>query len=403
MEGERQAGSGRFDAQAFRAEVREFCETGLPADLAEKIRRQDYFSREDRVQWQQLLHRRGWFVGDWPVAYGGAGWGPTQRLVLIEELERAGTPWLTHFGFSFVGPVIYTFGTHDQKARYLPDIRESKTWWCQGFSEPGAGSDLASVSTYAERVGDHYVVTGQKTWTTMAQWADRMFCLVRTQRCERRQQGISFLLIDLRSPGVTVRPIRTIDGVHHVNEVFLDAVRVPVEDRVGEEGDGWQLARFIVGRERLLVAELGKARRLLDEFTELGQVLQDGDRPLADTPTFRLRRAQLEVQLHSLRASAYAIAADMECGRGGESDASLLKIRGSEMQQAILDAVVSALGIPGLAFQPEAIHAGYTGTVHGPAAAPALVYDHFYSRATSIYGGSNEIQRGIVARAQLGL
>ncbi|SER11193.1 Acyl-CoA dehydrogenase [Solimonas aquatica] len=403
MDGDGQVGKGRFDERAFRAEVREFCANGIPDELAEKIRRHAYFSKEDRVQWQRLLHARGWFVGDWPVAYGGGGWGPVQRLVLIEELERAGTPWLTHFGFSFVGPVIYTFGSEAQKARYLPGIRESKTWWCQGFSEPGAGSDLASVATFAERDGDHYIVSGQKTWTTMAQWADKMFCLVRTQRCERRQQGISFLLIDLRSPGVTVRPIQTIDGIRHVNEVFLDAVRVPVQDRVGEEGDGWKLARFIVGRERLLVAELGKARRLLDRLTALGLELKDGDLPLGETPAFRLRLAQLEVQLHSLRTSAYAIAQDMERAGGAESDASLLKIRGSEMQQAILDAVISALGATGLAFQPEAILAEFAGEVHGLEEAPALIFDHLYSRATSIYGGSNEIQRGIVAKAQLGL
>lgn len=403
MEGEKRTGYSRFDAQTFRAQVRDFCASDIPEDLASKIRRHEYFSKDDRVRWQRLLNQRGWFVGDWPEAYGGCGWGPTQRLVLIEELERAGTPWLTHFGFSFVGPVIYTFGSDAQKARYLADIRESRTWWCQGFSEPGAGSDLASVSTFAECVGDHYVVSGQKTWTTMAQWADKMFCLVRTQRTERRQQGISFLLIDLRSPGVTVRPIRTIDGVHHVNEVFLDSVRVPVEDRVGEEGDGWKLARFIVGRERLLVAELGKARRLLDQLAALGQVVKDGSRLLAETPAFRLRLAQLEVQLNSLRTAAYAIAADMERGLGSESDASLLKIRGSEMQQAILDSVISVLGISGLAFQPAAILADFAGAIHGHPMTPPLVFDHLYSRATSIYGGSNEIQRGIVAKMQFGL
>lgn len=392
-----------FDPQQFRAEVRAFCRDSLPPDLAAKSRRHEYFSKEDRIRWQRILHARGWYAGHWPQAYGGQGWGPLQRFICVEELEYTGTPWLTHFGISFAGPVIYTFGSDSQKQRYLPGILNSDTWWCQGFSEPGAGSDLASLRTRAVRHGDHYRVTGQKTWTTMAQWSDMMFCLVRTGAEKRPQQGISFLLIDLKSPGVTVRPIATIDRCHHINEVFLDDVEVPVGNLVGREGDGWTCTKFIVSNERLLVTELGKAKRLLEELRVLAAMTRDGDRFVAETFSFRRRLAELEVQLATLEALAYAAVSAAEGGVAPGPAASVLKIRGSEMQQAIFDAIIEVLGHGGLAFQTEAIAAECHAYRHGPESQAGLLFEHLHSRATSIYGGSNEIQRHILAKAVLGL
>jgi alkylation response protein AidB-like acyl-CoA dehydrogenase len=325
-----------------------------------------------------------------------------QRFIFIEELERAGTPWLTHFGTSFLGPVLCAFGNEAQRARFLGPIRDSTEWWCQGFSEPGSGSDLASLKLRADRIGEtSYRVNGQKTWTTMAQWADWIFCLVRTQAGGRPQQGISFLLIDLKSPGVTVRPIETFDGLHHVNEVFFDDVEVPLENLVGKEGEGWAIAKFIVSRERLLVTEIGKAFHLLSELHTIAASLKEGSQRLSDTPAFRRRAAELEVLYRTLRATAYAAVLEAEAGREHAIDASLLKIRGSELQQAIHEAMTDLLARDGLAFQTEGIAADITGYQHGDTRLPGLLHEHLHSRAASIYGGSNEIQRGIIAKTAL--
>ncbi len=374
-----------FDPEAFRAEVRDFCARALPLDLREKAEANVYFTKEDRIRWQRILHAQGWFAAHWPSAHGGADWGQLQRFILIEELEYAGTPWLTHFGTSFAGPLLCAFGTDAQRAAHLPGILNSTTWWCQGFSEPEAGSDLASVRTVAVLDGDDYVVTGQKTWTTMAQWADMMFALVRTDRTAGRHDGLSLILIDLASPGVSIRPIATIDGLRHVNEVFLDDVRVPRANLVGSEGDGWRCTRFIVGAERPLVTELGKARRLYDELIALACSAKRRD------AAFRHHVAELGVRLEALRALAYAAAARAEDGPHADVDASMLKIRGSELQQALLGAILEAKGRAGLLAPSEGGEAGYR-----PAA--GLVADHLHARATSIYGGSNEIQANIIAR-----
>jgi alkylation response protein AidB-like acyl-CoA dehydrogenase len=377
-----------FDPEAFRAEVRDFCARALPPDLRAKAEANVYFTKEDRVRWQRLLQARGWFAAHWPSAHGGADWGQLQRFILIEELEYAGTPWLTHFGISFAGPLLCAFGTQAQRAAHLPGILNSTVWWCQGFSEPGAGSDLASVQTGAVLDGDEYVVTGQKTWTTMAQWADMMFALVRTDREAGRHEGLSLILIDLTSPGVTIRPIATIDGLRHVNEVFLDDVRVPCGNLVASEGDGWRCTRFIVGMERPLVTELGKARRLYDALLALGYG------PGSFDAAFRYQVAELGVRLEALRALAYAAAARAHDGPHADTDASMLKIRGSELQQALLGAILEAGARDGLLAPAEGGEEGYR-----PAA--GLVADHLHARATSIYGGSNEIQANIIARAVL--
>jgi alkylation response protein AidB-like acyl-CoA dehydrogenase len=377
---------GRFEPEAFREEVRDFCASALPPDLRVKADANIYFTKEDRVRWQRLLLDRGWLAAHWPSAHGGADWGSLQRLILIEELEFAGTPWLTHFGVSFMGPLLCAFGNDEQRAAYLPGIRNSTTWWCQGFSEPGAGSDLASVQTSAVPCGNDYVVTGQKTWTTMAQWADMMFALVRTDREVARHGGLSLILIDLASPGISIKPIATIDGQRHINEVFLEDVRVPRGNLVGGEGGGWKCAKFIVGMERPLVTELGKARRLYDELISMGCSSNPGD------PAFRYHVAELGVRLNALRALAYRAASRADEGRGSPIDASILKIRGSALQQALLGAILEAKGSSAMLAPSEGYHDGYKP-------ASGLVAEHLHARAASIYGGSNEIQANIIARA----
>lgn len=398
---ERAAATASFDASAFRQEVRRFCREGMPADIAAMASKNQYFDREQRVRWQRLLAETGWFTAHWPRAHGGQDWGHLQRLILIEELERAGTPWIAHFGVSFIGPVLIEFGSPEQQQHYLPGVINSDTWWAQGFSEPGAGSDLGSLATRAVREGDGYRVNGQKTWTTMAQWADMLFCLVRTSQTQRRSDGISMLLIDLKSPGVTVRPIETYDGCHHVNEVFLEDVFVPAENLVGREGQGWAMARFIVERERLLVTEIGRAHRFLHELHALAAKVCDGGKPVSQSPSFRRRAAQLEVRYQALRATVYAAAIAADEGRHHPVDPSLLKIRGSELQQGILDAAIELVERGGLAYQRTALFGDIAGGSRGGAGIPGLVFDHLHSRMTSIYGGSNEIQRGIIAKALL--
>ncbi|MEP7244517.1 MAG: acyl-CoA dehydrogenase family protein [Gammaproteobacteria bacterium] len=384
--------SARFDAQEFRSEVREFCRTHLPPDLAAKARDYTYFTKEDRVRWQRVLHERGWFAGHWPREFGGQGWGPTQRFIAIEELEYAGTPWLTHFGVSFAGPLLYSFGTTQQRQRFLPGILDSTAWWCQGFSEPSAGSDLASARTRARREGEYYIVDGQKTWATMAQWADMMFALVRTSDAQPKQRGLSILLIDLQSPGVTVRPIPTIDARAHVNDVFLDQVRVPAANLVGSEGQGWECVRYIVNNERLLVTELGKARRYFETLVKSGSTDDLLGRRLRASRSFARHVAELEVRLECLRALAGEAMAAAEGGRPAGVDASVLKIRGSQMQQALLEALVDALGMQGLPAPSD-------GVGHHHTVLAGMLADHLYARASSIYGGSNEIQANIIARS----
>lgn len=389
-----------FDANEFRAEIRDFCHREFPADLAEKARTHVYFSKDDRVRWQRILHARGWFAGHWPAAYGGSDWGALQRFILIEELELAGTPWLTHFGISFAGPLIYTYGSDEQQARFLPGILRSDTWWCQGFSEPGAGSDLAAVKTHAVRQGEYYIVSGQKTWCTMAHWADMMFALVRTSGDGRPHSGLSILLIDLHDPDVKVSAIATMDGGHHINDVFLDQVKVPVTSLVGAEGDGWKCAKFIVGNERPLVTELGKAKRLFNLLRELGSAGSNFMRAYPPA-CWRRRLVELEIQLTALEALAYD-AFDNPAAGSDHVTASMLKIRGSQLQQALFAAVIEVLGYSGLTFEPNVLEGEASSSLGGSELASRLAFEHLYSRATSIYGGSNEIQLHIIAKALFG-
>jgi alkylation response protein AidB-like acyl-CoA dehydrogenase len=390
-------------AERFRAEVREFCASALPAALKHKVARNLVLEKEDYLSYLRVLERRGWVVGHWPAEYGGCGWSPLERFVFEEETALAGAPWLIPFGVNYVGPVIYTFGSEAQKRRFLPAIRDSSEWWAQGYSEPGAGSDLAGLRTRAMRDGEHYVVTGQKTWTTYVQWADWMFCLVRTGSDAPPQSGISFLLVDMRSPGITIRPIATMDGYHHVNEVFFDAVRVPVENLVGAEGKGWTYAKFLLANERMLVSEVGRSARQLLRLQVIAARAERGGRPLRDDPSFARRLAELELKLFVLQASCYSALAETIRGADPSAAASIMKLRGSELRQEIAEALVDALGLAGIVFDPRSVAGEGAASPFGESDSPGIVRDHFHSRAATIYGGSNEIQRNILAKAALGL
>jgi alkylation response protein AidB-like acyl-CoA dehydrogenase len=384
-------------AEAFRAEVCAFCANELPPGLTRKVFRNLVLEKEDYLEYLHLLARKGWSVGHWPREHGGCDWTPLMRFVFDEETSRAGAPWLIPFGVNYVGPVIYTYGSDTQKRRFLPPIRESTEWWAQGYSEPGAGSDLAALRTRAVRDGDHYVVTGQKIWTTYVQWADWMFCLVRTSHDERPQSGISFLLVDMKSPGITVRPIPTMDGYRHVNEVFLDDVRVPAANLVGEEGKGWAYAKFLLANERVLVSEVGRSTRQLHRLRALAARVLPGD------ALFARRIAELDLRLFVLQSTCYRAVAQTMQGADAGAASSIMKLRGSELQQDIAEAMLDACGLAGIVFDPRTVAEVDIPSPAGDEDAPGIVRDHLHGRAATIYGGSNEIQRNIIAKAALGL
>jgi alkylation response protein AidB-like acyl-CoA dehydrogenase len=388
-------------AEQLRAEIREFVRTMLPADILRKGSQHLMLDKQEYVRWLQALQSKGWAVAHWPREYGGMGWSVLERFVFEDELGRASCPWLIPFGVKYVGPVIYTFGTDQQKQRFLPPIVATEEWWAQGYSEPGAGSDLASLRTSAERDGDHYIVNGQKCWTTYAQWADWMFCLVRTSREERVQNGISFLLIDMRSPGVTVKPVRTMDLCHHVNEVWLDNVRVPVANLVGEEGGGWKLAKFLLVNERTYGSGLGESRYALARLRSLLAEMF-GSARLNDNGALGRRIAELELRVLALECVSYQALADMDAGSETGAEASLLKVRASETYQDIIEATADALGYAGIAYDPATLH-GERPPPLGPDDAAGILRYHLYNRAATIYGGSTEVQRNIIAKSVLGL
>ncbi|CAM4056092.1 acyl-CoA dehydrogenase family protein [Vreelandella rituensis] len=391
------------EEQAFRQEVRRFLEHSLPEDIRERVRLGRRLSAKDHIRWQNILNDQGWLAPNWPKQHGGPGWGPVQRHIFDEECAAAHAPTVVPFGINMVAPVIMHFGNEEQQRHYLPRILNNQDWWCQGYSEPGAGSDLASVKTRAVRDGEHYVVTGQKTWTTLGQHANMMFCLVRTDPDAKKQAGISFLLIDMDSPGITVRPIITLDGAHEVNEVFLDQVRVPIENRVGEEGQGWTCAKFLLTHERTSIAGLGHAKQALRHLKSLAARLQHRGRPLIESPSFRQRVVRAEIELMALEVTNLrVIAATSEgCAPGAES--SLLKVRGSELRQELSDLTRRALGPSALPFLDDFLYgSGELNDTHqADSAAGAAQY--FNRRKLSIYGGANEIQKSIVAKTILNM
>jgi pimeloyl-CoA dehydrogenase large subunit len=390
---------------AFRAEVREFMRTALPPAIRRKMVEGRRLVKDDLVAWQRILNAKGWAVPHWPVAWGGTGWSPVQQYIFRDEMQQAPAPEPLQFGTTMVGPVIATFGSEAQKRRFLPRIANLDDWWCQGFSEPGAGSDLASLKTAARRDGGHYVVNGQKTWTTMAQYADWIFCLVRTDPAARKQSGITFLLIDMRTPGVTVRPIQTIDGGHEVNEVFLDDVRVPAENCVGEENKGWDYAKFLLGNERTGIARVGVSKARIRRLKEIASLERLGDKALIEDERFAMKIAAVEVQLKALEMTQLRVVA-AERSRDGRPDpaSSILKIRGSEIQQAISELLMEAVGPYAWPDQvPHDETERWNEPPIGPEWAGPQAPHYFNWRKASIYGGSNEIQKNIIAKAILGL
>ncbi|WP_417417731.1 pimeloyl-CoA dehydrogenase large subunit [Hoeflea sp.] len=393
------------DELAFRDEVRSFFREALPTDIRENIVAGRHTTKEELVTWTRILHDKGWAVPHWPVEHGGTGWSPIKQYIYLEEMSQTPAPAPLAFGVNMVGPVIYTFGNEAQKSRFLPRIATLEDWWCQGFSEPGSGSDLASLKTRAVRDGDEFVVNGQKTWTTLAQYADWIFCLVRTDPDARKQSGISFLLIDMKTPGITVRPIQTIDGGHEVNEVFFDDVRVPAENLVGEENKGWNYAKFLLGNERVNIARVGVSKERIRRIKELAAQQRVGGERMIDQPAFREKVAAVEVQLKALEMTQLRVLAGEAKREKGTQDpaSSILKIKGSEIQQATTELLMDVVGPYAMPYLPEDDIDGRNEPSIGPDWASTIAPSYFNTRKVSIYGGSNEIQKNIIAKAILGL
>ena len=393
--------------RAFRDDVRSFVRSSLPASIRDKMLHQKKVSREDTVAWHKILYAQGWGAPSWPVEYGGTGWSAMQRLIFDTECALGGAPRLIPFGHHMVAPVIMKFGNPWQKERFLPKILAMDEWWCQGYSEPGSGSDLASLSTTAMRghdaQGEHYIVNGQKTWTTLAHWADWIFCLVRTSKEGKQQEGISFLLIDMKTPGVTVRPIHNMHDVHHVNEVFLDNVRVPVENLVGAENQGWTYAKYLLGHERSGFAPVGFHKRELQRLKDIARREMANGKPLFDDPRFRARIAQLEIRLQALEIMGLKLIWDQQQGKPPGPDASIVKIFSTDLTQAIGELALEAAGPYGQPYQPEAQYLEFAGEFAGPAYASGLAAAHFDNHKYTIFAGSNEIQRNIISKMILGL
>lgn len=380
-----------LEEQAFRDEVREFLAAELPADIRDRMRRDDTSRiRDDIVRWQKILHAKGWGAPAWPVEFGGTGWSKTQQYIFENECALADAPAQLAFGIKMVAPVIMRYGSAEQQQRFLPRILAAEDWWCQGYSETGSGSDLASLKMKAERDGDEYVLNGQKVWNTLGQFADWIFCLVRTDPSAKPQKGISFVLIDMKTPGISVRPTRLLDGTFEVNEIRFDDVRVPVSNRVGEENQGWTYAKFLLGHERTNIAGIGFCKReLLRLKQEAADTIKDG-RSLLEDPAFGNKVAQVEIELTALEVTNMRVIFAEAANHAPGPEASMLKIRGTEIMQRISELQAELLGPAALAYR------------HDDDASRATAA-YLNLRKLSIFGGSNEIQRNIIAHMILGL
>ena len=397
------------EENAFRDEVRAFIAENYPESLRGVQDEGEDLTKEDFLAWHKVLAAKGWVAPSWPKEWGGTTWTSTQKYIWGEELARADAVPILPFGINMVSPVIYTFGTPEQKAKFLPATYNGDIWWCQGYSEPGAGSDLASLKTKAERItGDdgkeYYLVNGQKTWTTLAQFADWIFCLVRTNPTAKIQEGISFLLIDMKTPGITVRPIITMDGGHEVNEVWLENVKVPVENRVFEENKGWTCAKFLLAHERSGIAGVARSKRGIERIRQMAQTeLNDDGSALITDPSFKRKVAELEIDLTALEFTELRTLAGESQGKGPGPESSVLKIKGTEIQQRITELALEAAGHYGAPYFRGFPNDGDNMHPIGPDYAHRTAPSYFNTRKTSIYGGSNEIQRNIIAKMVLGL
>ena len=397
----------RFSAEenAFRAEVRSFFQTEIPLAIRAKVIEGRELTKADIVTSHKRLHAQGWAVAGWPTQWGGKDWSSIQFYIFGEEMQLAGVPSPVGFNVTMHGPVLIQFGTEKQKAHHLPRIAACDDWWCQGFSEPGSGSDLASLSTTAVRQGDHYIVNGQKIWTTLAQYADWIFCLVRTDPGAKKQLGISYIMIDMKTPGIEVRPIVTMEGRTEVNEVFFDNVQVPVENLVGEENRGWDCAKYLLGNERTGIARVGVSKMRVARIKELARLVPSGDGTLGDDERFREKVAAVEVELKALEMTQLrVISQERGQGRGAKPNpaSSILKIKGSELQQLTTELLMEVAGPLALPYEPQDPDIGHNEPPVGLEWATPTAPGYFNNRKVSIYGGTNEIQRNIIAKAVLG-
>ena len=388
---------------AFREEVQNFLRDNTPSTIKAKIDARQKLTKEDYMAWHKILYGRGWVAPNWPVELGGTGWTPLQCHIFDEEIGLAGSPRVLPFGVNMVGPVIMEFGNDTQKAHYLPRILSCEDVWCQGYSEPGSGSDLASLKTRAVRDGDEYVVNGSKIWTTSAHWADMIFCLVRTDTNAKNQEGISFLLISMHDSGIDVRPIITMDGGHEVNQVFFEDVRVPITNLVGEENKGWTYAKFLLKHERAGIAAIGSQKRQLNRLKEIARAEQSNGQALIEEPRFRDKISKAEIDLMALEYTELRAVSAANQGRVPGTEVNLLKIRGSEMQQKISELLIEAIGYYANPFVPDSFDAGWNEEPIGPDYAASLAPEYFNWRKSSIYAGSNEIQKNIISKMVLGL
>ena len=392
----------------FRDEVRAFIDEAFTPDLQQQMSRSKngYMSKQAHLIWQKRLYEKGWAAPNWPAEHGGAGFTPTQKFIYTQEMDAAGAPHFVPFGLTMVAPVIMAFGSDEQKQRFLPDILASNVWWCQGYSEPGSGSDLASLQMKAEDKGDHYLCNGSKIWTSMAQHADWIFCLVRTAKTEKRQDGISFLLIEMDTPGVKLAPLVTLDGPaenqQEINQVFFEDVKVPKENLIGEENKGWTYAKYLLEFERGNPYSAG-LNRALSKVRELAQSVAADGAPLAEDPDFQRKVNDLERQIMAMEATELRIFSEISAGQNiGPGSSSLLKTRGTEIQQDVSELAVEAIGQYGFLFVADTQATANSPDV-GLEGAPVVVPSYFNKRKTTIYAGSNEIQRNIIAKAVLGL
>ena len=376
---------------------------GNPADIGAKVKSGKRLHKDDFVRWQQVLHQKGWGATMWPQKFGGTGWSAVQQHIFEEECAEAGAPMQLPFGLRMVSPVIMAFGSKAQQDHLYTHSFPTRRSSDLGYSEPGSGSDLASLKTKAERQGDHYVVNGQKTWNTLGQYADWIFCLVRTSSEGRQQEGISFLLIDMKTPGITVRPIIMNDGEHEINEVWFEDVRVPAQNLVGEENKGWTYAKFLLGHERTGIAGVGRSKAALRHLKDIARKETSAGRPMIEDARFRDRIAQVELELMALEITNMRVLSAEKEKKAPGPEASILKIKGSEIQQTIAELQMQALGHYALPWLPEALDAAWTGEPVGADYAAPLSGHYFNYRKTTIYGGSNEIQKNIIAQMILGL
>jgi alkylation response protein AidB-like acyl-CoA dehydrogenase len=396
------------DEEAFRADVRAFLKAELPEDIRDKLRLGRRLRKDDMVRWQKILQRRGWGAGMWPQRFGGCGWSVVQQHVFEEEGAAANAPPQIPFSLRMVAPVLMSFGNLAQQQYFLPRIISGEDWWCQGYSEPGSGSDLASLRTSAVRAGDHYIVNGQKTWNTLGQYADWIFCLVRTASEGRPQHGISFLLIDMKTPGISVRPIITLEGEHEINDIFFENVKVPAQNLVGEENKGWTYAKFLLNHERTNNAGIGNCKRALSQLKQIAATQIANGRPLLEEVRFRDRIAQVELELMALEiTNLRVLSAFARENRAPGAEVSALKIKGSEIVQQLAELKMHALGHDALPYLREALEPNWVPepllATHYPAYAPSLSGQYFNLRKTTIYAGSTEIQKNIIAKMILGL